>query len=1664
MDMQSVSSVPVYLTSCLNDKVLGERIKCWQVANVGYIKDKIMFESEGKAEYESLMKDLSQCFIAFIGCNKILSKIPNNEEALQQELESNGKLGKWCLWHIDAHYIELIAERLMSMRSDAISQQNDIDAAYSDKLEAKSNGKFIPQDNRKPPFNPCDLITFKIPQQSIGENVELRPWMCGDNIAQIRNQESANDTMILTALANQHRNEDTAAEFSKIQEEELQVFDADNVISFAECYGIDLNSSGKFYLSDDDKQCLNSVLTILREELSLGLYSLASYVAALLINYRIIEDDNLSDSRVRTALGQALHTLGIPRNSDIFIGRAYAQGSQKAYKNALCDIFKLQGGFENRRSDDDNALNWAGMEKCYQKLCKEASNRGVGNDYLRTHELEVVRKFLNAAQSPADEYALCYHDLCLIDWPGKLERLFDSDNKPTKKAKLSERTRACFEKQDFAAWEDVKAQVIAETQMEGQEEEAKRIWLQEHSILEELDKEVLALADRRQSNLQEEERSQLDDFFNTYRSVLITEPNLYMDWEKIICQQKITCTDFSVGLSQILLSLNSEHHDLISISLCLEKFKSPKEFLGSHNLAMCEFFSIMYSPLLRKLQDDFPQKFFVKVERKEGIPHPLLEFPQFFSYCKEHFGDANIECTKEAKQMLQLGFKVVMQLRGDNGKNITNTGSLTWSMDKNSVGLKLHHDLLLIAEAKAPLSCSFSLNSMLVLAERQKLSLNDIFGFMSNAVLQPGAFIQDDVNDDQDNFGQNGSSISNEHIGDTANQEYNVLKQFHNVCDKQANDSNDDWDSSYFFDEDYLSSDLESIQQEFEELCQLYVQTIESMLQGKITFSQVSFLYDQYYLMQLHIMQKLEKDELRINLLTVVQSIGLAYEANKNLPDFAVATPYNIHSLYQHMLRLKRIYNLVDKMLQQRMVVMKHKYLMEVLAHTQKQPYGPEVLPPKEINGVVLQAVQGVYGYTLYQKKVSLSNIVVDNFSNQSIAELNYEDLFDIDEQVDQVLNYLQFYVIKHPQVRELFNVLIFNCSDLTVIRNIYTRLSESEFFKQVNVRLYVIHENQSLLSSLYHDFEIKEQTVLDEADFQEGANIPKLILLSKQQASELNQKLTLNQPAYYGVEADGQSAQKTNRASKGMFDVGVLLHVCDSYSSFDFIVQNVPLAQRETELFYPSINFANYQFNKKLSSLFLASAEQNLGGLIYLQTVYFLTTRKIDTNSLDMLEEVIKARKENDEDNAALQLSCDLNLLPQGTSDVQVKTFLTYVPSFQLLHDQDSQSFKTIQYVQGISKDVLILDRILTKQQTGKRVFKYQHLAHTNTNLYIATNLNDGVLRKKLSSLLSEINEPELNNLESIRKIFNYALSLSGGIIQHAMLNDNCTSEMLGLVLSMFVGQLIAKNLNKNFPLVALNQPTLSVNEGANYEPVSINNLPKNSFIESNSACFMLDEYDSWFGSKTGERSDILLLNLVRKANNRHLLRILVIESKFVKDSVRSAANKSLKQSQAAAESFFELFSPDNSRFTVDRQLCLRQLGIMISQNMDREDQKLLKFQQALSLGNIDVALTAISCVYGYQDRKQSEAVKIELFDYGNKDKSSSAHKPCGKGVQLRFRADSVKHLLRSMLLKPNLGMLNDMLFNQQEMQEFMSKQMIVALDAAPSKKEKFTADSVSS
>lgn len=1588
MDNISVQPNQYFLTNKLNDKALGSRILEWQQTNAQYLTETTLFSEDSQSTYDQLVDNLAECLVAFNGCHVIESKLPSTKQELQQNMDENSTLGRWCLWYIDDWCIEAIVERLMSLRSD-------------------ESGSYDADE-----FNAFKLIKFKIPASTMGNQYALKSWVCQENIAQIRNQDAAPDEFILTALSAKQGNEDTAGEFSKIVLGDLFNINIELIKSFAECYCIDVNEQGKFELTELETQCFAIVLDLFTHNgLSLDLRDFARYISMVLINFRRLPGNDASASAMREALGQALQALNIPRNQDAFIGNAFEKCDQKSYNKRINDILLCQGGLAKKKPSDrdETELNWLKLDEKYQNFKKandldlskiELLNPHATNDanpiaeantvkdlakfkgHFSPAELEVIKQFLLSASDTNDKYSAAYHKLCFIDW-SKLENFFEV-SAPKRSMALSIRTTNFFKKLN--------------NQTADQE-----FTLTDNDLM------AIDLANNKPGSLRKDELQLVEEFISAHRSELEQDKKLFKAWEKLQHISNITCHEFISGLYQTLIEQSSEQSTLLKITLSLYDFDG--SFLNKHNHDACRYFSIMYGPVLTKLTETFPDKFILLlgyrgiVPTEKGIPNPLTNFDDYLKYQEAQFNDASttkgkaklheLECTTTKSTAYQLKFKVTLTSILDNEIS-DNSCYLLWRINSNSVGLMLPHDLNLIVQENAPLVSYFCQNLKPASGEIKAPDLTNLSTLLSDESLQLGAFISEPNSSKSTRSRSNSSFKALNYI--KAPEERTLIEKFNNICSK--------------IDECEDSECIEltkKLKQKFADLSTEYLLVIQSFLDCKLTFEQIQTLNQHLADLQLEILQS-ELESVRQDLLHVVQSIGVAYNIWPNAAlndEFAIVTPYNIPCLYQHMSHGERLVSLVGQMLEKPLFIAKPSVLTNALNELQRAAVGPEIIASHDIHQSrlpkILQAVQGYNGYTLYQSV----NHNQDSYFADDTSLANKSLFLHIDDdEIKVALDLLKRHVQDHPYLRGNLNVAVYNCPSIEFINKLYSELLSSEFFSNVNVCLTVVDQNKIALPTAYQNFELLNRQYTNRIEDQSAIGSLRIRILSAAEINGLANQL------------DSFLPKDSSKTLNYIFDVALMFHYGDINAEFDFERCAIQILCSEQDLFSSGLKFAP-KVSDAISTQLLISPEQNLYNLISL-------------NALACMAE--KYFKDNYDNYSQLQGYLQQSI--DGTLDAN-HYLETSVPAYKL-KVKDSSTEKQILYIHKYSNIVITFDNLLTKKQFADlpdvKLIKYSQTGNGNTSIFISTQMSLDKYENYLSSLLNDLRVDASN--KALNTIKDKASKLTGDLLMHAQLAPIYTGEMLGLVLTSQVMTFVLSKFNE---LQAATDPSQTMPKLLNYPSNAIFSLDEyNSWFGSTNSN-VADLLSLQVSKRTDGR---FLLTMVvaeskflseesRAATNLSIKQTKASAESFFDLFSHDPAICTIDQRIRIRQLIFMLFQSDSFK-TKNKQL----------QN---------ELKQALLAGTFDISLLAISCVYVYHRKAAGEDVIVHNFEYGSTQNNTFKHKPIGSQFIFYEYAtrNLLEGLLSSQNLN---AVCTQMLLPQHDFSKFLSAQYFVVLDATPS------------
>lgn len=1211
----------------------------------------------------------------------------------------------------------------------------------------------------------------------------------------------------------------------------------------------------------------------------------------------------------------------------------------------------------------------------------------------------------------------------------------------------------------------------------------------------------------------------------------------------------VECSDFILGLVELLLLLGEERTDLLRIELKLKSFTSPLEFLRQQDPRICWFFAGMYNALLVQLTQKFPQKFVLTVDGLGDAPQPLLNFAQFYEYCVQQ--DASIK-DDGALRHTQLEFELCMYFKADDaelpvalsisgaGVGVTastassastastagstttgggrsgcghcdshahfttlmldgqeqrvkcKSGQLIWRMEPHEFGVYLQRDMQLQLDAQAPLACGFIRNPEV---ELQLLELVfDTYGCLEQDHLPSGAFVSDhlvpystvqaaaqamqEAKAKQDaeaasNLEQAPHAPHNEpyapqvQVVDGQVVSFSLSEQFSALlqpCLAQNAGASQDQNQ---YSAAHVQQEAQRLDEAFKSLAQKYLQALKDMLQGQLSLAQAKQLYEQYAALELQILQSPLDKILRSDLLKVVQSIGMAYELQIQSPDyeFAIATPYHIRSMYQHVLRIDRAANMVERLFKQHMFISDLAVLKRNLEYAFKQIWGSEMIcsPDLSKHGL-LQSVKGMHGYSLYQL---LSHIRQSFFSES-------------EEQLTRAVMLMERYVRAHPQVCELFNIVLYDSDRVDVLIKLYHLLSRNEFFKSVNTCIYLVSDDLDNLSQAVLALEIER--LKKHHIWRSNMHC---YVTNRVEVANLKERMRIKYPhTFLNVLCDDGKPYQ--------FDVGLVFHAFDSRSYLAFFEGQLRLSTKNNPFGLLLSNFALYEDYSKCSQLGLAKSESSWMDIVGWYVLYFMYQGEISNE--DSLRQLVTWCKFNcfedstgagdDYNNAANnaytngdgsdfadgeidellepERAFDARSVSQSNMQAHIQSHLNVkfkapVPIYCLHMDGNNQLSKILYDIHQQTDEIITFDSLLTKFQFYEhniQQVEYQQPATGNTNIFISSGRDIEQSCHFLDALLTELEV--FNQRNATQKVLEHASKLSSGLLLHSQIGAICTQEMMGIVLSHFLLQKVMHALNAPESIAPL-LSSLSVTEEQSSSLIlgrtSLSSTllkPQPTLKEVVTAYFRLDEYAAWFGMQFNEIADLIALNMCLQENGRYLLRIGLVESKFYQGGVFSASNKSLKQIKTTAESILAVFSHNDDSYTVDRNLRLSQLVALMQHSPNFSTTKSGQAAiQALFTGQCDISICALSCVFIYKvdQGHPMEDITVRSFEFGDTENTSLEHKI--EGVQMIFNEKATKLITDEFLSGEQSRTATMMLMLQDTaMQRFLANQTVISFD----------------
>jgi len=463
------------------------------------------------------------------------------------------------------------------------------------------------------------------------------------NAGYVRNNATTAKVAILTANGNEHNLADTLGHVMAIGAKEMRAEPEPWVEASLHAGGISP--------VPDDRLVFNAALWGLLSSSELSLLQLGEFCAA------IVEAISTRGLPIRDAVGFALPSAGLPRDSSFFSNAKTYAASRKPWQKAFAKLFAQRAPLLKKLRQNGQPLD---PEDLAERI---VSSSAVLADAARL-ALEAF-----AAASAGDAEAS--DALAQFEWEG--DGVYLAFDKPKEKQLgLAESTIRFFDHDcDQENALDTDGRKLLED-FKGRE---------------------------RRSDFTEDD----EEFFVKQRRLLEQDSKLCSRWEKALYGKPIECNDFFEGFARVVNSLHAGLRDpqddrILRFSVA----KGRKEWRERFNYDAGSYFSAMY----RGLKELMGAKAEWKVERlgNANLPDPLFEYEAFFAKEKELRSDKKNKVKPSSslsRLALQIKFDVALIQVAKGKETVLAKTQLLWNYKAASIGLSMVSDMKRLLEKGA---------------------------------------------------------------------------------------------------------------------------------------------------------------------------------------------------------------------------------------------------------------------------------------------------------------------------------------------------------------------------------------------------------------------------------------------------------------------------------------------------------------------------------------------------------------------------------------------------------------------------------------------------------------------------------------------------------------------------------------------------------------------------------------------------------------------------------------------------------------------------------------------------------------------------------------------------------------------------------------------------
>ncbi|WP_281710253.1 hypothetical protein [Anaerobiospirillum succiniciproducens] len=1322
------------------------------------------------------------------------------------------------------------------------------------------------------------------------------------------------------------------------------------------------------------------------------------YIVAILYLLSLENNDTPTSAcrRLEEAMGNALPVCDCPRNSSAFTAREKSLNKkqwQSSWKNAINK--DLHTGANLSRPFDKK-----GDKTVFDHLC-DVYNESASNFSEEERDLidSFIREYKTNDINTAPAFISSWKCLYCIDWPSRLEYLFSTENKkrkgPAKKVTWSENTKSFLDENKAL----IKEEVFSELFEPGDD------FNEYFSDLQETAK----LVDKTRDNLTSEELEKIQDFFSSFQGILESkDKQLFNAWSKSASQlSKKAFSDFREGFCSVLFAANNyfglqKNSDNKNIKFSKLKINVGFDFDAKKNTfdrstfqAIC-YFSLMYGPLLRELQND--QLYDVVISSRDLGKNVELLW-NLKKITDPGFKLAIVDDSSKKKKSISLHFSFELfqpaavdkndSAKSNSSKEAFLSLSFDWNFESSSVANSLIYDVLSLLGSPYPYSYDNSgflgwfksaLESISESEFEIKESVLQVPHYEYNLAGTKGVFkeLSLSANSCLVDFAKN-SNLPPRFISDKSTSIFKLVDCYLNYYASTIN---------YVGNLDDFNNLKEDLYNSLDKFIVSYCICLRSWLFGELSLSLVQNCLSDLNNFYVKAEDTLSK-KCRVIILGLL-NIGIAFDKSEHeyVKNSAIVCPWHLESLKATALKNERVLGLWRLFSLDKSSAAKNHldnsdinfsmYQQGLFAELAMDTY-LEIIPNREyLNPITLRSIElydtknatTVSGFKQLSNKTFIDTILSANSSKDGyvLFTQNNEIANLTDADIELVNNLTENCITDLGEVRNEVNIALYNCMHKALPLNLIKNWIEKGFLRD--------NENINRINlSVIFSKDLKNNSIVQEIRYKTESALKQLV----HENPTLNYGVQRRFSISVGTEDRITSKSSVQSIKQPLFDLCILFDTFKTNQSIDlesFISYDVFSSEHDViddknilTKFIPASS--EYNQSDKRS---LIRHMQSTSSAAYLKAISFVADvfdRKdhywhpsCAAPGIDKLRSIIDAAHKL----GSIVLTCD--------------EFAKDSYFFIASNEPDGEHNKI-------------------------RILQHKRLPSSGRNIFFSACDNsisaslEEVVAQTLKDGLGNIEKPlDFSKLANI--IYEDALSLSGSIVLRAYNFHNSLFEMIGVVLSNFIVNKSIEYLRDQFEIKGYSYPIKRT--------------------------IMLDDYKSYLGLDLNKVADLLAIDLLFNEDAEHcLLNFVFAESKFYKQKDTNAANTSLYQAYRSASSMYGHFSYekklqtdcDNTRAQVvrfdkshfvSRVLSLIWPELESTRNESSSSDKVNKIKSCIKSGRFSCLNTSLSIFTSF---KQG-TLKLNDCDFTGARISQSELQSAGiKLGQLQVGADGLFNIL---------------------------------------------------